>query len=248
MKTTYAYASIALAVLIPANVLAESYCGDCDGVCVSFDATDDSLYYWWNGGPGGDPTTFGGYQIGSTCLTGGGALFVGTDESVASGGANTKFEWDVADSTAYFDVSVCDGFSVPMTCTGFEGNEGPYTTLGGGELCSGDCPSSDVEGSNCRNSGSHTGVLEDVPSCFQQGMGAEGENGYNNYWLYDDYSVQAIFTGRSGVSCTVSWASSKEKRKEVGQSVAELEPRATKHRQHDHQRRAHGHQGVHMLS
>lgn len=250
MKTTYAYASIVLALMTPTNVLAQdsSSCGDCDGVCVTFDATDDSLYYWWNGGPGGDPTTFGGSQIGSTCLTGGGALFVGASDSVASGGGNTKFEWDVADSTSYFDVSVCDGFSVPMTCTGFEGNEGPYTTIGGGELCSGDCPSSDVDGANCVNSGSHTGVFKDVPSCFQQGMGAEGESGENNYWLFDGLSVQAIFSGRSGVSCTVGWTSSKEKRVEPEKSAAELGPRATKHRQHGHQKRAHGHHGLHMVS
>lgn len=265
MKTTFAHASMVLALLSSGNVFAHEHycsliltlfvsataqntddgCGDCSGVCVNFSATSDDLWYWWNGGPGGDPTNFGSQQIGSVCLTDAGAMFVGNSESVAGGGGNTKFEWYVGDSTSNFDVSVCDGFSVPMTCTNFQGNESPYVTIGGGALCEGDCP--DQSGANCLNLGSHTGNLSDVPSCFKDGAGAEGESGENNYWMYDNYSVQSIFTGRSGVTCTVGGWSSKEKRAEVGDSTAELAPRASKHRQHGHERRAHGH-GLHAVS
>ena len=174
-------------------------------------------------------------------------MFVGRskagDSGVASGGANTKFEWSVGATTSNFDVSVCDGFSVPMSCTGFGGNETPYVTIGGGELCKGDCPSADVNGPNCRNLGAHTNTLVEVPSCIQEGAGAVGKSGKNNYWLNDNISVQAIFTGRTDVVCTVGDLSSKAKR-EMGQSAPELEPRASKHR---HQRRAHGH-GIHAIS
>ncbi|CAD6586622.1 MAG: hypothetical protein ASARMPRED_002776 [Alectoria sarmentosa] len=222
-------------------------CDNCDGVCVTFGATSDDLWYWWNGGPGGDPSTFGENQIGPVCLTDGGAMFVGSSNNVATGGGNTKFEWSVGASFSNFDVSVCDGFSVPMTCTGFGGNESPYVTIGGGELCASDCPSADEYEGNCRNLGAHTGSLAEVPSCFQEGAGAEGEDGTNNYWLYDNYSVQAIFTGRTDVVCTVGATSSKAKRGDVGHSAAELGPRASKHRQHGHQRRAHGH-GLNVVS
>ena len=298
MQTTYSYASIVLALMSPAGVLAHAHhhhtsevaqptgslslsasataavyptasatvnstsagnsttggspitagsCGNCDGVCVTFAATSDDLWYWWNGGPGGDPSTFAEKQIGSVCLTDAGAMFVGGSNNVASGGGNTKFEWSVGATTSNFDVSICDGFSVPMSCTGFGGNESPYVTIGGGELCQGDCPASDQNGANCRNLGAHTGSLAAVPSCFQEGAGAEGKSGTNNYWLYDNYSVQSIFTGRTGVVCTVGGSSSKAKRA-ISQSSAELGPRASKHRQHGHQRRAaHGH-GLHMVS
>ena len=216
-------------------------CSNCDGVCVTFAATSDDLWYWWNGGPGGEASTFGNSQIGSVCLTDAGAMFVGGSDNVDLGGGNTKFEWSVGSSTSNFDVSVCDGFSVPMSCTGFSGNESPYVTIGGGELCQGDCPTADQNGANCRNLGAHTGDLAAVPSCFQEGAGAEGKSGTNNYWLYDNYSVQSIFTGRTGVVCTVGASSSKAKRG-MEQSPAELGPRASKHRQHGHRRRAaHGH-------
>ena len=296
MRTTHAYASIALALMSSGKVLAHEHhheprsvsvsasatataystayptatgsanstsggngttggsspitagtCSSCDGVCVTFGATSDDLWYWWNGGPGGDPSTFAEKQIGTICLTDAGAMFVGSSNNVASGGGNTKFEWSIGASTSNFDVSVCDGFSVPMSCTGFGGNESPYVTIGGGELCDGDCPASDQYEGNCRNLGAHTGDIAEVPSCFQEGAGAEGKSGTNNYWLYDNYSVQSIFTGRTGVVCTVGGTSSKAKREDVAQSVAELGPRASKHRQHGHQRRAHGH-GLHAVS
>ena len=297
MKTTYAYGSIALALVGSGNVLAYSHhhhsssvgvptissssipalsasattagtayptasspanstsggnsttpvtpitpgtCSDCAGVCVTFAATSDDLWYWWNGGPNGDPTTFGKKPIGSICLTQAGAMFVGGSDNVASGGGNTKFEWSVGATTSNFDVSLCDGFSVPMSCTGFAGNESPYVTIGGGDVCQGECQDKVENSPNCRNLGAHSGSLAAVPSCFQEGAGAEGKSGTNNYWLYDNYSVQSIFTGRTGVVCTVGGTASKAKRDEE-QSVAELEPRASKHRQHGHQRRAHGH-------
>ena len=216
-------------------------CNDCNGVCVTFGATNDDLWYWWNGGPGGDPAQFGEKKVGSVCLTGGGAMFVGTSQGGASGvntgGPNTKFEWYVSAETSNFDVSVCDGFSVPMSCTGFEGNESPYVTIGGGELCTGDCPSGDQNGPNCKNPGAHTDLAQ-VPSCILEGSGAEGKSGTNNYWLQDNLSVQAIFTGRTGVVCTVGDISSKAKRG-MEQSVT-----TSKHRHH---RRAHGH-GAHAIS
>ena len=290
MKTTYAYASIALALMSCENVVAHSHhyrspqnpivtlsvsatatssayptgtvpanstnggspitagtCNDCSGVCVTFGATNPDLWYWWNGGPNGDPSTFGDKPIGSVCLTQAGAMFVGSskggDSGVASGGANTKFEWSVDASTSNFDVSICDGFSVPMICTGFGGNESPYTTIGGGELCQGACAASDQNGPNCRNLGAHTPSADAVPSCFKEGAGEDGKSGENNYWLNDNVSVQAIFTGRTDVVCTVGDLSSKAKR-EIEESAAELSPRASKHR---HQRRAHGH-GAHAIS
>lgn len=298
MKTTYAYASIVLALMSSGNVLAHQHhhhsreveqptsslslsasviattyptasaaanstsggnsttggnpitagtCSNCDGVCVTFGATNDDLWYWWNGGPGGDASTFANNQIGTICLTDAGAMFVGSSSNVDSGGGNTKFEWSIGASTSNFDVSVCDGFSVPMSCTGFGGNESPYVTIGGGDLCASDCPADDQFDGNCRNLGAHTGNLAAVPGCFQEGAGAEGKSGTNNYWLYDNYSVQSIFTGRTGVVCTVGGSSSKTKR-DMRQSAAELGPRASMHRQHGrHQRRAHGH-GLHAVS
>ena len=285
MKTTYAYASIVLALMNSSNVLAASHrhrsnptstvsvsasvtasttgtaypsasvpanstspitagtCNDCSGVCVTFGATDSSLTYWFNGGPGGDAASFKNKPLNSVCLTDAGAMFVGAAGAIAengdwNGGPSTKFEWSVGASTSNFDVSVCDGFSVPMSCTGFSGNESPYTTIGGGEICS-DCPAADVTGSTCKNPGAHTGVLAEVPTCFTEGEGAVGKSGTNNYWYYDNISVQSIFTGRTGVVCTVgSISSSKAKREAMGQSAVELGPRASRHRHH---RRAHGH-------
>lgn len=224
-------------------------CGSCDGVCVTFGATSDDLYYWWNGGPGGDPSTFGDNPIGPVCLTDAGAMFVAGSNPSNNDGGNTKFEWSVGATTSNFDISVCDGFSVPMVCTGFNGNETSTDTIGGGELC-GDCPAGDQNGANCRNPGAHTGVLAEVPSCFLEGAGPDGTEATNNYWYYDNISVQAIFTDRTDVVCTVGAIdgnNSKAKRNEV-QSEAELGPRSSNHRQHRHQRRAaHGH-GLHMVS
>lgn len=224
-------------------------CSDCSGVCVTFGATDDSYTYWFNGGPGGNAASFKDSPIGSICLTQAGAMFVGGSEAIASngdwnGGPSTKFEWSVGDTTSNFDVSVCDGFSVPMSCTGFAGNESPYVTIGGGELCDSDCPSVDQTTLTCENPGAHTNVLAEVPDCFTAGEGAVGKSGTNNYWYYDNISVQAIFTGRTDVVCTVGSTSSSKTKREMGRSVAELGPRASKHR---HQRRAHGH-GVHAIS
>ena len=289
MKSTYAYASIALALSSPMTVFAKSHhyrasptssvalsasvtgtvvstayptatvpanstsggspitagtCSGCNGVCVTFGAVDDDLWYWWNGGPGGEPSQFGANNPGAVCLTGGGAMFVGSskdgDSGVSTGGANTKFEWYVSAGTSNFDISVCDGFSVPMACTGFEGNESPYVTIGGGELCTNDCPASNQDGPNCRNPGAHTDLAQ-VPECILEGSGAEGKNGKNNYWLQDNLSVQAIFTGRTGVVCTVGDVNSSKAKRGLGQSVT-----ASKHRHHQ-RRAAHGHGGLHAL-
>ena len=220
-------------------------CSNCDGVCVTFGATSDDLWYWWNGGPGGNPSTFGDSPIGSICLTDAGAMFVGGSNIQTDGGGNTKFEWSVGATTSNFDVSVCDGFSVPMLCTGFDGNETSTNTIGGGELCAGDCP--DQSGANCLNTGAHTGNLAAVPSCFTEGAGPDGTESTNNYWYYDNIAVQAIFTARTDIVCTVGALSSKAKRG-MERSAAELSPRASKHRQYGHQRRGvHGH-GLHAVS
>lgn len=300
MMSTYSYASVVLALMGSANVLAQNHhhhhhsrelleptnsvslsasvtgtayptastpanstsggssttggspvtagtCSNCDGVCVTFGATSDDLWYWWNGGPGGNPSTFGDNPIGSICLTDAGAMFVGGSNIQTDGGGNTKFEWSVGATTSNFDVSVCDGFSVPMLCTGFDGNETSTNTIGGGELCAGDCPAGDQSGANCMNKGAHTGVLADVPSCFSEGAGPDGTESTNNYWYYDNIAVQAIFTARTDIVCTVGALSSKAKR-DVEQSAAKLGSRASKHRQHGYQRRvAHGH-GLHAVS
>lgn len=220
-------------------------CSNCDGVCVTFGATSDDLWYWWNGGPNGNPSTFGDNPIGSICLTDAGAMFVGGSNILSDGGGNTKFEWSVGATTSNFDISVCDGFSVPMLCTGFDGNETSTNTIGGGALCADDCP--DPSQANCLNTGAHTGVLSEVPSCFLEGAGPDGTESTNNYWYYDNIAVQAIFTARTDIVCTVGALSSKAKR-DVGQSAAVLGSRASKHRQYGHQRRgAHGH-GLHAVS
>ena len=253
MMNIYAYASLALALMNAGSAFADTNsggaCGNCNGVCVTFESTNEGYYYWWNGGPGGAASTFGEKPIGSICLTDAGAMFVGStvdgESGVATGGANTKFEWSVGATTSNFDISVCDGFSVPMTCTGFQGNESPFTTIGGGDLCTYDCPDADKNGVNCRNPGAHTGDLNQVPSCFKSGMGAQGSSGSNNYWLYDNVSVQSIFTGRSGVTCTVGGSGGTKPKRGIAQSVAELAPRASKHRHH--RRAAHGH-GIHAIS
>lgn len=217
-------------------------CSGCSGVCVTFGATDDSLTYWFNGGPGGKAASFGKSPLGSICLTDAGAMFVGSAEAIAdngdwNGGPSTKFEWSVGADRSNFDVSICDGFSVPMSCTGFDGNLSPFETIGGGEICADDCDASNKTPMSCQNPGAHTGVLAQVPSCFTKGAGAEGKSGSNNYWYYDNVSVQSIFSGRTGVVCTVGGTSSNAKREFGGQ-------RASKHR---HQRRAHGH-GAHAIS
>ena len=250
--TAYPTASAPANTTTPGSPITAGTCDNCDGVCVTFGATDDSLTYWFNGGPGGSASSFKNKQIGSTCFASNtaGAMFVGPSEAVSDsgvwqGGPSTKFEWSVGSSTSFFDVSVCDGFSVPMSCTGFDGNETPFTTIGGGELCANDCPAGNQKGAYCQNPGSHTGVLAEVPSCFTAGEGAEGKSGTNNYWYYDNISVQSIFTGRTGVVCTVGSISSNTKREAMGESAAELGPRASKHR---HVRRAAHAHGAHIVS
>ena len=281
MKTAYAYASIALALMNAEGILAYTHhhhhsssalttsasatvsaypsasasansttnsttpgspitagsCGNCDGVCVTFGATSDDLWYWWNGGPGGDPSKFGDKPIGPVCLTDAGAMFVASSSMNTNGGSNTKFEWSVGSDTSNFDVSVCDGFSVPMVCTGFNGNQTSTNTIGGGEICS-DCPDANAAG-NCPNPGAHTGDVTKVPSCFLAGEGPKGTESTNNYWYYDNISVQAIFTDRKDIVCTVGSIGSKEKR--------DLGEKATKHR-HAHQRRAAQGHGLHAVS
>ena len=213
-------------------------CSNCDGVCVTFGATSGDLWYWWNGGPGGDPSTFDDNPIGSVCLTDAGAMFVANSNMNTNGGGNTKFEWSVGSDTSNFDVSVCDGFSVPMVCTGFYGNETSTNTIGGGEICGSDCPDPNEAG-NCMNTGAHTGDLADVASCFLAGEGPDGTESSNNYWYYDNISVQAIFTDRKDIVCTVGDTGSKAKR-DMGHS-------AIKHR-HAHQRRAAQGHHLHAVS
>ena len=281
MKTAYAYASIALALMNAEGILAYTHhhhhstsalttsasttvsaypsasaspnsttnstspgspitagsCSNCDGVCVTFGATSGDLWYWFNGGPGGDPSQFGTKPIGPVCLTDAGAMFVASSSMNTNGGSNTKFEWSVGSDTSNFDVSVCDGFSVPMVCTGFNGNQTSTDTIGGGEICS-DCPNPN-SGGNCPNPGAHTGDVTKVPSCFLAGEGPKGTESTNNYWYYDNISVQAIFTDRKDIVCTVGSIGSKEKR-DMGQS-------AIKHR-HAHQRRAAQGHGLHAVS
>lgn len=234
----------------PGSPITAGTCSSCDGVCVTFGATSGDLWYWWNGGPGGDPSKFSDKPIGPVCLTDAGAMFVGATNIQENGGGNTKFEWSVGATTSNFDVSVCDGFSVPMVCTGFDGNETSTNTIGGGELCAGDCPAGELKGDNCHNPGAHTGVLAEVPSCFTEGAAPDGkESANNNYWYYDNVSVQAIFTDRTDIVCTVGaiGGSSSKAKRDVEQSAAELGPRASKRHSHGHQRRAHGH-GLHAVS
>ncbi|KAK4695885.1 hypothetical protein P7C71_g1946, partial [Lecanoromycetidae sp. Uapishka_2] len=193
----------------------------CDGVQVNFVASGGS-YDWLFQGTGASSGNSASDNP-SLCMASGNSysFFFGSNSAGLgnAGYGNTLLETTIKASGGQnvFDVSLCDGYSMAMQCTGFTDYGSSNAVIGGTEsLWSlGTCP--DVNGPNCVNTGSHS----DSAAAFFTHGGA--------YWYDDDTPNpgQSTFTGRGPITCTIytNTLKSKAKREESGTEAVRVEAR-----------------------
>lgn len=199
----------------------------CDGVPVTFVANGGD-YNWAIRGPGytsNSGNSASGQPI--TCLTAGSpSLFIGSDASTLgqAAGGNTLFECTiVASGASICDISLCDGYSMAVKCTGF--TDATNSSIGGSQSLWNGPACTDVNGVNCVNP-EQGGAHQDASPAFF----APANNG-GNYWYDDTTNIgKSTFSGNGLVTCTVyagttKSGSSKLKREDDEIEAVQIETR-----------------------
>lgn len=188
--------------------------------CVDFTSSDPSFMWAYDGAWGSVTDTHAfGDQNPSSCLSGSGAMYVGT--SGLSGG--TKFECTFLTDQANCDVSIVDGYSLSMSCSVPQANwqAGPNPIGGTTDLFTkGSCPSG-VSNGICPNPNGHD-------QAQPPGSSVNAFFTDEAFWYNDFVSEQVQYTGNPHMTCTVSGssgASSKIKREANETEVSELKIR-----------------------
>ena len=134
-------------------------------------------------------------SLGTKSLCGSGAMFVGEQSPPSLGsaaGGNTKLEGTIVGdgkNDNVFDVSLVDGYSLSMHCTGFgTGDIGGTQNL----FDLGSCPDRNANGPTCVNTGGHSNTAAQF---FKNG---------GNYWYQDNTYKAVTFTGTPAIHCAIS--------------------------------------------
>ena len=166
-----------------------------DGKCidVTFQSDNPNWNYFFNGDWGSGSGNVG--NLGTKTLCGSGAMFVG-EQTRAQGlgsaaGGNTKLECTVTGDGKgdnVCDISVVDGYSLSMLCTGFGSGE-----IGGTQnlFDLGTCPNKNPNGPTCVNTGGHTNTAAPF---FKHG---------GKYWYQDNDFEGVTFRGTPKVHCAI---------------------------------------------
>ena len=161
---------------------------------ITFKSTNPNWNYFFNGDWGSGSGNVGSLNTKKLC--GSGAMFVG-EQTKAGGlgsaaGGNTKLECTVkgdGKKDNVCDVSVVDGYSPSMHCTGFgTGDIGGTQSLFNLE----NCPDKNNNGPTCVNTGGHT---NNAAQFFKNG---------GKYWYQDNDFVATTFGGNPKVECDIS--------------------------------------------
>ena len=191
MRSTYLALVAVLAATssaAPAPVPQGANAGNC--INFEFQVSDPSWYYRFDTGSTGQ---FSSLQ--KTCISGSSAMFFGRDAESVKGGQITKLEWHIDHSTekaqSNIDVSIVEGYSLSMECTGFPSGATAPAIGGTTNLFHlGTCPHR--EGKNCVNDG---GPSDTSNPWFTTG-------GY--YWYDANHNGQTIFSGNPGtITCKI---------------------------------------------
>ncbi|KAL6718191.1 hypothetical protein ACLMJK_004279 [Lecanora helva] len=173
----------------PSDVAARGKCID-----ITFVSDNPQWNYKFNGDWGEGSGNVGALNTKTLC--GSGAMFVGEQTPAnglgAASGGNTKLECTVkgdGKKDNVCDVSVVDGYSLSMHCTGF-----PASEIGGtANLFNlGNCPDVNNHGHTCVN---HNGHTNNAAQFFKNG---------GRYWYQDDTAVKTTFKGTPKVKCSIS--------------------------------------------
>ena len=166
-----------------------------DGKCISitFQSSNANWNYFFNGDWGSGTGTVG--SLGTKSLCGSGAMFVG-EQTVGHGlGAasdgNTKLECTVTGDGKgdnVCDISVVDGYSLSMHCTGTG-----FGDIGGTQdlFSLATCPDTNPNGPTCVNDGGHS---NNAAQFFKNG---------GKYWYQDNTFVATTFSGTPAVHCAI---------------------------------------------
>lgn len=165
------------------------------GKCIdiTFTSENPKWNYYFNGGWGMGSGNVG--QLKTKSLCGSGAMFVGQqtrEQGLGSAaGGNTKLECTVTGSgkrDSVCNVSVVDGYSLSMHCTGFgSGDIGGTKNL----FDLGKCPRKNPIGPTCVNTRGHT---NNALQFFKNG---------GKYWFQDNVFVGTTFQGTPKVTCHI---------------------------------------------
>lgn len=226
-----------------------------DKICINFSGGD---FHWRNAGSWGD-THGQGAQSASQCfdLVPGGAMFICENECDPAGDAAaakyTKLECTFGGMYENCDMSIVDGFSLPVQCD-IPGANPPR--IGGLRDLSELAPCRDPHPDNtCRNTGAYEPNESAVDQYFQNANGGDG----GNYCVYQYCSKDSdsFFTGTPTITCEVASRSSTSKRRDleapavnasalnrrqVAREMAPLlESREGAHKTHYHAHHVHAH-------
>ncbi|KAI9775586.1 MAG: hypothetical protein M1835_005752 [Candelina submexicana] len=172
-----------------------------NGRCIdiTFTSTNPDWNYYFNGDWGLETGKVS--QLKTRSLCGSGAMFVGAQTKGnglgSAAGGNTKLECTVVGDGKpdnVCDVSVVDGYSLSMHCTGFgTGDIGGTRNL----FDLGRCPKVNNNGHTCVNTNGHTNNADQF---FKNG---------GKYWYQDNVYVGTTFSGTPRITCAIeeeAWA------------------------------------------
>ncbi|KAI9710410.1 MAG: hypothetical protein M1812_007446 [Candelaria pacifica] len=162
---------------------------------ITFQSSNGNWNYFFNGGWGSASGKVS--ALGTKSLCGSGALFVGYQTRAqglgSAAGGNTKLECTVTGDGKVdnvCDVSVVDGYSLSMHCTGFgTGDIGGTQNL----FSLGTCPKVNSQGGGkaCVNTNGHS---NNAAQFFKNG---------GKYWYQDNKYVGTTFGGNPKVTCVI---------------------------------------------
>ena len=217
-------------------------------ICIDFTGGD---FHWLNTGSWGSSSGQGASSA-SQCfdLTADGGMFICESECQNAGDAATakytKLECTFGGTYENCDISLVDGFSLPLECT-IPGAK-PTDTIGGlTDLTSlTSCPTT-VEDNTCSNANSYESSTNDVTQFFQNANGGSG----GNYCVFQTCSASSdiFFTGTPTISCQVGSKSATKRDVDTVDaslpSKREAEPsKAHGHRHKHHHAHARGLKGA----
>ena len=214
-------------------------------ICVNFSGNDN--FHFLNTGSWGS-NSGSGTQSASQCFepSANAGMFICESECQDAGDAAsakyTKLECTLGGEWQNCDISLVDGFSLPLKCTISGASPAPYV---GGTEDLGSCPSPGQD-NTCLNANSYQGAETDVAQYFQnadqyQPNSQSGPN-YCVFQTCSKYS-DVFFSGTPTIECEVGYRSGSSSKRNEG-SALDI-PADVSKREAGAAHRAHGHRHSH---